>query len=557
MRRPALLQPAVPDDAGRGGPRRRRPTPAYVELATDADAGLGQDAGAVHLDARASSSTGWPGPSTARPSGWSRTGVADPATIDAVLREAGGFPMGPLELTDLIGQDVNLAVGTSVWEQTVRDARYAPTVYQHRLVEAGHLGRKTRSRGLHVRRRPAAPRGSCPTRTWPGGSSAGPVVTNPVARTLAMLVNEAVDLVARGEASAEDVDTAMRLGTGYPRGPLEWGARDRAATSSPRSWPSSTRPSRAAATARARPWPPAGTRDRPTSCPGRRRRHRRPTATWPRARRMWADDRASRRPRHGAGARSTSTGRACGCRCARTWSTGTRSPTAASSSPWPTRRSRSPATRHGRLTVAAGRRHHLRRRRPARRRAGRRGHRAHGVRAQRPHRRDGDARVRRAVIAEFRGRSRSLVSHTRCDASRMRRSRTSTSDPTCTTRPSAGRSTSCGRTSWSGCSGRCRHGVRPRPALPESVRRTRASTPTTCRSLDDLRHVAVHHQGRPAGQLPVRDVRGAARAGRRGCTRRRGTTGRPTVVGYTAARTCATWAVADGALDPGRRRPTG
>jgi 3-hydroxybutyryl-CoA dehydrogenase len=38
-----------------------------------------------------------------------------------------------------------------------------------------------------------------------------------------MLVNEAVDLVARGEASAEDVDTAMRLGTNYPRGPIEWG----------------------------------------------------------------------------------------------------------------------------------------------------------------------------------------------------------------------------------------------------------------------------------------------------------------------------------------------
>ncbi len=52
---------------------------------------------------------------------------------------------------------------------------------------------------------------------------AGPVATDPVARTLAMLVNEAVDLVARGEASAEDVDTAMRLGTNYPRGPIEWG----------------------------------------------------------------------------------------------------------------------------------------------------------------------------------------------------------------------------------------------------------------------------------------------------------------------------------------------
>jgi 3-hydroxybutyryl-CoA dehydrogenase len=47
-----------------------------------------------------------------------------------------------------------------------------------------------------------------------------------VARTVAMLVNEAVDLVARREASAEDVDVAMLLGTGYPSGPLEWGDRD-------------------------------------------------------------------------------------------------------------------------------------------------------------------------------------------------------------------------------------------------------------------------------------------------------------------------------------------
>lgn len=69
--------------------------------------------------------------------------VADPATIDALLREAGGFPLGPFELTDLIGQDVNLAVGRSVWEQTFHDPRYAPTVWQQRLVDAGWLGRKT------------------------------------------------------------------------------------------------------------------------------------------------------------------------------------------------------------------------------------------------------------------------------------------------------------------------------------------------------------------------------------------------------------------------------
>src|SRR4051794_6131181 len=69
--------------------------------------------------------------------------VADPATVDAVLREAGGFPLGPFELTDLVGQDVNLAVTRSVWEQTFHDPRYAPTVFQQRLVDAGRLGRKT------------------------------------------------------------------------------------------------------------------------------------------------------------------------------------------------------------------------------------------------------------------------------------------------------------------------------------------------------------------------------------------------------------------------------
>ena len=69
-------------------------------------------------------------------------GVADPATLDAAVRSA-GFRMGPLELTDFIGQDVNLAVGTSVWEQTGRDPRYEPTALQQQLVAAGHLGRKS------------------------------------------------------------------------------------------------------------------------------------------------------------------------------------------------------------------------------------------------------------------------------------------------------------------------------------------------------------------------------------------------------------------------------
>jgi 3-hydroxybutyryl-CoA dehydrogenase len=150
------------------------------------------------------------------------SGVADAATVDWILREKGGFPMGPLELTDFIGQDVNLAVGTSVWEQTGHDERYAPTAFQRDLVAAGRLGRKS-GRGVYAYAADGAVEGAEPDVELAERLVGGPVETDPLARTLAMLVNEAVDLVARGEASADDVDTAMRLGTRYPKGPIEWG----------------------------------------------------------------------------------------------------------------------------------------------------------------------------------------------------------------------------------------------------------------------------------------------------------------------------------------------
>ena len=69
--------------------------------------------------------------------------VADPATVDVVLRECGGFAMGPFELTDLIGQDVNEAVTRSVWEAFFHDPKFTPSLAQRRLVESGRLGRKT------------------------------------------------------------------------------------------------------------------------------------------------------------------------------------------------------------------------------------------------------------------------------------------------------------------------------------------------------------------------------------------------------------------------------
>ncbi len=148
-------------------------------------------------------------------------GVADAATLDAAVRSA-GFRMGPLELTDFIGQDVNLAVGTSVWEQTGRDPRYEPTALQQQLVAAGHLGRKS-GQGVYRYGPDGTALDAVPDQARVAELLAGPVETNPVTRTLAMLVNEAVDLVRRGEATAEDVDTAMTLGTNYPRGPIAWG----------------------------------------------------------------------------------------------------------------------------------------------------------------------------------------------------------------------------------------------------------------------------------------------------------------------------------------------
>ena len=70
-------------------------------------------------------------------------GAADCATLDAVMREAGGFRMGPFELMDMIGLDVNYAVTRSVWNAYFNDPRYLPSLIQQELVDAGYLGRKS------------------------------------------------------------------------------------------------------------------------------------------------------------------------------------------------------------------------------------------------------------------------------------------------------------------------------------------------------------------------------------------------------------------------------
>ncbi|MGW3320020.1 3-hydroxyacyl-CoA dehydrogenase [Streptomyces fungicidicus] len=250
---------------------------------------------------------------------------ADPATIDAVLRESGGFRMGPFELTDLIGQDVNESVTHSVWRSFFQDARFTPSLAQRRLVESGRLGRKTgrgwydhadgaerpephtadpaeppayviaegglgpasellaliREAGVEVRERDedggtrlVLPGGgklvladgrttaefrdvvhfdlaldyrratrialSHARHTSPAAvaeatglfqalgkkvSVIGDVPGMIVARTVARIVDLAVEAVARGVATEDDVDTAMRLGVNYPLGPFEWSRR--------------------------------------------------------------------------------------------------------------------------------------------------------------------------------------------------------------------------------------------------------------------------------------------------------------------------------------------
>ncbi|MFI8274975.1 3-hydroxyacyl-CoA dehydrogenase [Streptomyces sp. NPDC085929] len=246
---------------------------------------------------------------------------ADPATIDAVLRECGGFKMGPFQLTDLIGQDVNEAVTRSVWESFFRSPKFTPSLAQRRLVQSGRLGRKSghgwfpygpdaQAQAPHTAGPEEAPEkvavvgdlgpaaglvelleeaGIAVTSTEHGGpyiqlpgegqlvladgktaiefadvvyfdlaldyrgatrialsagedtsertlaeavglfqklgkqvSVIGDVPGMIVARTVAMLIDLTADAVARGAATAEDIDTAMRLGVNYPLGPSEW-----------------------------------------------------------------------------------------------------------------------------------------------------------------------------------------------------------------------------------------------------------------------------------------------------------------------------------------------
>lgn len=141
-------------------------------------------------------------------------GIADIATIDWAMTKLAGFRMGPFMLMDYIGHDVNYKVTASVFASFYNDPRYKPSFTQLRLLEAGHLGRKS-GRGFYDYREGAV----MPVATE--DERLGWVICN---RILAMLINEAADACHWGVASREDIDLAVTGGLNYPKGLFAWAA---------------------------------------------------------------------------------------------------------------------------------------------------------------------------------------------------------------------------------------------------------------------------------------------------------------------------------------------
>ncbi len=132
-------------------------------------------------------------------------------TIDFAMKEA-GFRMGPFELMDYIGNDINYKAAHTVYTSFYNDDRYRPSLAQKRLVEAGYLGRKT-GKGWY----------DYNTETAPIEISPNPTEINEIQnRIIIMLINEAADTLFKNIASKEDIDLAMTRGVNYPKGLLQW-----------------------------------------------------------------------------------------------------------------------------------------------------------------------------------------------------------------------------------------------------------------------------------------------------------------------------------------------
>ncbi|NUM30727.1 MAG: 3-hydroxybutyryl-CoA dehydrogenase [Bacteroidetes bacterium] len=140
-------------------------------------------------------------------------GIADFAEIDFALKTKGNFKMGPFELSDFIGHDVNYNVTESIWTSTYFDSRYKPSFCQKQLLNAGYLGKKT-NKGFYDYQE-----GVIKNKNTIVDENLATLIFE---RVLAMLINEAAEALSTKNASINDIEIAIVKGLNYPRGLFNW-----------------------------------------------------------------------------------------------------------------------------------------------------------------------------------------------------------------------------------------------------------------------------------------------------------------------------------------------
>ncbi|WP_284464017.1 3-hydroxyacyl-CoA dehydrogenase NAD-binding domain-containing protein [Chryseobacterium sp.] len=139
--------------------------------------------------------------------------IATPEQVDEAMKTLGNFKMGPFELMDLIGVDVNFAVTTTVYKDYFYDPKYKPSLLQQRMSEAKLHGRKT-GRGFYDYNEGAVK---------PEAQKDDVLYQQIFLRIISMLINEAVEAKRLGVANDDDIELAMQKGVNYPKGLLSWG----------------------------------------------------------------------------------------------------------------------------------------------------------------------------------------------------------------------------------------------------------------------------------------------------------------------------------------------
>ncbi len=139
--------------------------------------------------------------------------IATPEQVDEAMKTLGNFKMGPFELMDLIGVDVNFAVTTTVYKDYFYDPKYKPSLLQQRMSEAKLHGRKT-GKGFYDYSEGAEK---------PVAQKDEALYQQIFLRIISMLINEAVEAKRLGVANDEDIELAMQKGVNYPKGLLTWG----------------------------------------------------------------------------------------------------------------------------------------------------------------------------------------------------------------------------------------------------------------------------------------------------------------------------------------------